>query len=50
MSKTTTKGGVTQGKIIQIDENQIQDRINTLVKGTIEDTINALLDAEADER
>jgi len=49
MSKTTTKGGGTQGKIIQIDENQIQDRINTLVKGTIEDTINALLDAEADE-
>ena len=49
MNKSTTKANGKQGKIIKIDEDQIQDRISTLVKGTIEDTINALLDAEADE-
>jgi hypothetical protein len=47
MNNKTTDKKKTQGKIIQINEDQIHDRINQLVKGSIEDTINTLLDAEA---
>lgn len=49
MSKTSRSKKEMQGKIIQINEDQIHDKISQLVKGTIEDTINTLLDAEADE-
>ena len=36
------------GKVIQIDENQIQVHLGELVRGTVEETLNKLLDAEAD--
>ncbi len=36
-------------KIIQIDEGQIKDHLGELVKGTVEETLNNLLDAEADQ-
>jgi len=37
------------GKVIQIDENQIQQHLGELVRGTVEETLNKLLDAEADQ-
>ena len=37
------------GKVIQIDEEQIQEHLGDLVRGTVEETLNQLLDAEADQ-
>ena len=37
------------GQVIQIDEAQVRDHLGELVRGTVEETLNALLDAEADE-
>ena len=37
-----------ESKIIHIDENMIKDHLGKIVKGTIEETLNALLDEEAD--
>ena len=34
-------------KVIQIDEDQIQQHLGELVRGTVEETLNKLLDAEA---
>lgn len=36
-------------KVIQIDEGQIKDHLGELVRGTVEETLNNLLDAEADQ-
>lgn len=36
------------GKIIQIDERLIRDHLGEVVRGTVEETLNSLLDAEAD--
>jgi transposase-like protein len=38
----------TLGKVVQIDETKIQDHLGELVRGTVEETLNAMLDAEAD--
>lgn len=35
-------------KVVQIDEKRIQDHLGELVRGTVEETLNAMLDAEAD--
>ena len=37
------------GKVIQIDENQIRKHLGELVRGSVEETLNQLLDAEADQ-
>ena len=37
------------GQVIQIDEARIRDHLGELVRGTVEETLNALLDAEADQ-
>jgi putative transposase len=37
------------GKVIQIDEEQIQQHLGNLVRDTVEETLNRLLDAEADQ-
>jgi len=37
------------GKVIQIDEDQIREHLGNLVRGTVEETLNKLLDAEADQ-
>lgn len=34
--------------VIEINESQIQDHLGELVRGTVEETINSMLDAEAD--
>jgi transposase-like protein len=46
-----TKSNCTakQGEIIQIDEGMIKDHLGKIVKGTVEETLNALLDADADK-
>lgn len=36
------------GKVIKIDEARIQDHLGQVVRSTIEETLNGLLDAEAD--
>src|ERR1019366_6363957 len=36
------------GQVIQIDEGRIRDHLGEMVRGTVEETLNAMLDAEAD--
>ncbi len=36
------------GQVIQIDEARLRDHLGEMVRGTVEETLNALLDAEAD--
>lgn len=36
-------------KVIQIDENKIREHLGDLVRGSVEETLNQLLDAEADQ-
>src|SRR5215218_4665092 len=37
------------GQVIQIDEARIRDHLSEMVRGTVEETLNAMLDAEADQ-
>ena len=41
--------GKPMGQVIKIDEARIRDHLGEMVRGTVEETLNALLDAEADE-
>jgi len=43
--KTETK---SMGQVIQIDEARIRDHLGEMVRGTVEEALNAMLDAEAD--
>ena len=36
------------GQVIQIDEARIRDHLGEIVRGTVEEALNAMLDAEAD--
>ena len=36
------------GQVIQIDEVRIKDHLGEMVRGTVEEALNAMLDAEAD--
>ena len=38
----------TVSNVVQIDEKRINDHLGELVRGTVEETLNGLLDAEAD--
>ena len=38
----------TMGQVIQIDEARIWDHLGKMVRGTVEETLNAMLEAEAD--
>lgn len=38
----------TLNNVVQIDESRIQDHLGEMVRGTVEETLNAMLDAEAD--
>jgi putative transposase len=42
------KGAAMPGNVVRIDEERIKDHLGRIVRGTVEDTLNALLDAEAD--
>ncbi len=46
MSKDTTKG---LSKVIRIDESEIRGHLDEMVRGTVEETLNAMLEAEADQ-
>ena len=46
MEKDSTK---PLGKVIRIDESEIRGHLDEMVRGTVEETLNALLEAEADE-
>jgi transposase-like protein len=48
MSKGTSGKDAGQGKIIRIDEDRIKSHLGELVRGTVEETLNAMLDAEAE--
>ena len=37
-----------RGKIIQIDEEQVKEHLGEIVRGTVQETLNTLLDEEAD--
>lgn len=39
----------TLGKVVSIDESKIRDHLGEMVRGTVEETLNAMLDAEADQ-
>jgi transposase-like protein len=41
--------GKTMGEVIQIDEGRIRDHLGEMVRGTVEEALNAMLDAEADQ-
>jgi len=36
------------GRVVSIDEAKIHDHVGEFVRGTMEETLNAMLDAEAD--
>jgi transposase-like protein len=36
------------GKVIQIDEGLVHDHLSEMVRGSVEETLNTMLDAEAD--
>lgn len=38
----------TMGQVIQIDEGRIHEHLGEMVRGTVEEALNAMLDAEAD--
>ena len=42
------KKGEQMGQVIQIDEGRIRDHLGEMVRGTVEEALNAMLDAEAD--
>ena len=41
--------GTDLGNVIRIDDERVWDHLGRIVRGTVEETLNALLDAEADE-
>jgi hypothetical protein len=50
MNDSTNEAGITKGKpeLIRIDEGEIRSHLDQIVRGTVEETLNALLEAEAD--
>ncbi len=36
------------GKVIKIDQTEVQKHVDEVVRGTVEETLNALLEEEAD--
>ena len=49
MEKKDSITTAAQGKIIQIDEGQVRQHLSELVRGSVEETLNAMLQKEADE-
>ena len=47
MKKDNTQS--REGKIIQINEEQIKDHLGEMVRGTVEETLNGMLEQEADQ-
>jgi putative transposase len=49
MEKKDSTTATSRGKIIQIDEAQVRDHLAEIVRGSVEETLNTLLQKEADE-
>jgi transposase-like protein len=49
VEKKDSTTATARGKIIQIDEAQVRDHLAEIVRGSVEDTLNAMLQREADE-
>lgn len=51
MEATNVEAGVATGLCgaIQVDEGKVRDHLGEVVRATVEETLNAMLDAEADE-
>ena len=47
-STTEAQAGKGLNRVIKIDEEKIQDHLGEVVRSTVEDTLNGMLDAEAD--
>jgi putative transposase len=45
MSENSTK---ELGQVIQIDDDRVRENLKNVVRGSVEDTLNAMLDAEAE--
>ena len=41
--------GTDLGNVIRIDDERVRDHLGRIVRGTVEETLNAMLDAEADQ-
>ncbi len=48
-STTEEAAGKALGEAVQIDESKIRDHLGKMVRQSVEDTLNSLLDAEADQ-
>jgi len=50
MDTTKTEGNAAsqKGRIIEVDEGMIRSHLDQVLKGTVEETLNALLDEEAE--
>jgi len=48
MNDNTNEAGVTKGKpeLIRIDEGEIRSHLDQIVRGAVEETLNALLEAD----
>jgi putative transposase len=46
---TSTESDKHLSKVIKIDESQIQNHLDRMVRSTVEETLNGLLDAEAEQ-
>jgi putative transposase len=46
--ESQSAGSTKLAPVIAIDEQKIQDHLGAVVRGTVEETLNAMLDAEAD--
>jgi len=49
MEPTGQDGNQTLGPVIQIDESKVQAHLDRMVRDTVQETLNATLDAEADQ-
>ena len=47
--KTDEPKGEKLGQVIQNEEARIKDHLGEMVRGTVEEALNAMLDAEADQ-
>jgi hypothetical protein len=47
-NSTSAAAEKTLNRIIKIDEGQVRQHLGEMVRSTVEETLNAMLDAEAD--
>ena len=40
--------GTALGNVIRIDDDRVREHLGRIVRGTVEETLNAMLEAEAD--